>query len=1103
MTQFLRRTFQMVAALAVLTGVAHAQTPLTILTPNGGEIWPVGVRRDIVWSGSTGGNIRIDLSRDGGLTFPETLFSNTRDDGVQTWDVAGPSAPHCRLRLTSLDDPTRSAVSSADFAIVDAVTTVTVTSPNGGETWLTASDQLITWAAPGDANIPSDNVRIEISRDGGATFETLFASTPNDGMEPWTVHGPATACLIRVTSLTAADLTDTSDAAFSISSDVVVTAPNGGETWPGMSQQLITWTAQGSGDVKIELTRDGGLTYETLFASTPNDGSEPWTVTGPPASCRIRISHVDDPSLEDSSDGDFVITSNVTVTAPAGGEIWVIGTQQQITWTGSGTGDVSIELSRNGGPFETIFDQTPNDGAELWTVQGPVTNARIRVTPLDDPTFAAESQDDFFITQTPGVIVVEPNGGDVWTVGSRQFIRWNGVQGGEVSIELSRDDGLTWETLFARTANDGIQSWVVTGPESQDVLIRVTRLTPPFASDTSDAPLEITTQPLTLIAPQGGDDWVIDTQKLIRWGGTGVGSVGIDLSRDAGNTWETIIPSTPNDGAQFWTVTGPPTTGALIRIVGLGDLPGIDFSQPFTISTGTIDLTQPNGGERWAIGSSQGITWNTTTGGSVSIELSRDGGDSWETVFANTPNDGSEPWTVTGPACSDCLLRVTNLVDPDVQDGSTAPFAIFCSPSPVDIGAGQTRTGALGVSDCDAPDRPGSRGDLYTFTMPQTGVVTINVSADAFDPYVILVGPDNSIVAQNDNFGISKDARLDSLVLPAGGPYTIEVTSSVPGGLGLYRVSLSRYDIKLLTPLGGEVWKLGERRVVSWRSGAPDAPVDITLFRDGDLRVGGEPIALGTANDGSEGWIVTPPASAGAVVRVCVPEGNLGTSVCDVSGLITIAPCTKGETRACYDGPQGTLGVGVCRAGSLVCGDNGVFGNCQGETVPTAEVCGDNIDQDCNGSDITCVPCPGDGCADDDPCTADACVNGGCQHERPAGFALLDCRQTALTQALQDVTTTCQGDSASKASKRFQRKLGHGIARVEKIFKHVRTARNKRRCVAAFAAARQLALRLGQQVDAGVARNLLCQDASTLLARRISDVSAAIISLSSCDTTTP
>src|SRR5437773_123408 len=211
-------------------------------------------------------------------------------------------------------------------------------------------------AATSASSSPGDgNVRIELSRDGGVSWETLFAETPNDGMEPWTVRGPALACRIRVTLLDVSGLSDVSDGDFSITSGVVVTAPNGGETWEGLSQQLITWAARGDGDVKIEPSRDGGLTYETLFESTPNDGSEPWTVTGPPATCRIRISHVDDPTLEDESDGDFFITSGVTVTAPAGGEIWVIGSQQQITWTAAGAGDVTIALSRNGEPFQTII----------------------------------------------------------------------------------------------------------------------------------------------------------------------------------------------------------------------------------------------------------------------------------------------------------------------------------------------------------------------------------------------------------------------------------------------------------------------------------------------------------------------------------------------------------------------------------------------------------------------------------------------------------------------------------------------------------------------------------------------------------------------------
>lgn len=90
---------------------------------------------------------------------------------------------------------------------------------------------------------------------------------------------------------------------------ITVTVPNGGETWPINSTQTIQWTSQGvSGDVKIELSRNGGTTWETLFASTPNDGSQPWTVTGPTTSqARIRVSSINDPSVSDISDANFTI----------------------------------------------------------------------------------------------------------------------------------------------------------------------------------------------------------------------------------------------------------------------------------------------------------------------------------------------------------------------------------------------------------------------------------------------------------------------------------------------------------------------------------------------------------------------------------------------------------------------------------------------------------------------------------------------------------------------------------------------------------------------------------------------------------------------------
>jgi hypothetical protein len=53
----------------------------------------------------------------------------------------------------------------------------------------------------------------ELSRDGGSTWVTLFSSTANDGVEAWTVSGPATTkARVRLRSVQTPALVDISDA---------------------------------------------------------------------------------------------------------------------------------------------------------------------------------------------------------------------------------------------------------------------------------------------------------------------------------------------------------------------------------------------------------------------------------------------------------------------------------------------------------------------------------------------------------------------------------------------------------------------------------------------------------------------------------------------------------------------------------------------------------------------------------------------------------------------------------------------------------------------------------------------------------------------------
>ncbi len=68
----------------------------------------------------------------------------------------------------------------------------------------------------------------------------------------------------------------------------------------------------------------------------------------------------------------------------------------------------------------------------------------------------------------------------------------------------------------------------------------------------------------------------------------------------------------------------------------------------------------------------------------------------------------------------------------------------------------------------------------------------------------------------------------------------------------------------------------------------------------------------------------------------------------DCDGLVDNNADGTPLSRACYGGPEGPAGVGVCVGGVQTCGPDG-FGLCVGEQRPTFDVC-DGEDNDCDGT---------------------------------------------------------------------------------------------------------------------------------------------------------
>jgi hypothetical protein len=94
--------------------------------------------------------------------------------------------------------------------------------------------------------------------------------------------------------------------------------------------------------------------------------------------------------------------------------------------------------------------------------------------------------------------------------------------------------------------------------------------------------------------------------------------------------------------------------------------------------------------------------------------------------------------------------------------------------------------------------------------------------------------------------------------------------------------------------------------------------------------------------------------------------------------------CDPGDTVDCYDGLPVTQDVGPCRGGTRTCLPSGNWGECAGQVVPTLEVCGNGLDENCSGEADEDVDEDGDGfttcqgdCCDQSECTRPELVNPG------------------------------------------------------------------------------------------------------------------------------
>jgi len=98
--------------------IAHwIRYPLSVTSPNGGEIWLIGTRHDIAWSTSVQiANVKIEYSVDGGSSWT-TITGSTANSGIYPWNVPNAPSTNCLVRISDAANTATADFSDAVFTI--------------------------------------------------------------------------------------------------------------------------------------------------------------------------------------------------------------------------------------------------------------------------------------------------------------------------------------------------------------------------------------------------------------------------------------------------------------------------------------------------------------------------------------------------------------------------------------------------------------------------------------------------------------------------------------------------------------------------------------------------------------------------------------------------------------------------------------------------------------------------------------------------------------------------------------------------------------------------------------------------------------------------
>ena len=189
-----------------------------------------------------------------------------------------------------------------------------------------------------------------------------------------------------------------------------------------------------------------------------------------------------------------------------------------------------------------------------------------------------------------------------------------------------------------------------------------------------------------VVVPNGGERWKVGETYEIKWKSFEVKNINIELFAGEKKV-ETIAEGiSASDGVYKWTIPQTISSGRIYRVkVYDSSNPSVDdFSdRPFTIEKPTpprpaVKVLVPNGGEKWKVGETYEIKWESSNVEKVDIELFAAGAKKATIATQVSAAEGVYKWTIPSIVAprKDYKVKIYDSSQPSVYDLSDKVFII-------------------------------------------------------------------------------------------------------------------------------------------------------------------------------------------------------------------------------------------------------------------------------------------------------------------------------------------------------------------------------------------------------------------------------------------